>query len=254
MQIDHNHCDSASSELIFTGPQPPTHSQSCSQWEKARRNCRIHQTVFSMYIITITTIAATIHHGILDAIRNSGKFPLIPDSIPTCFTGQGIISYFDDFDTTIHTYGRARAFHLKHHTHPYQQPACCCSKCKGYGHICHDCGACQCTGCCEWGPGHMTPNCPAAKEAQETWKRSEEWARAAENWGMDKKTREEWWKDVIKTWEGVSVILNEEWMKPRDTSPSPSPPSTPLPSPLSDCPGLISEFGSSLSSPSLLFA
>jgi len=40
--------------------------------------------VFSMYNITITTIAATIHHGILDAIRNLGKLPLTPDTtLPT---------------------------------------------------------------------------------------------------------------------------------------------------------------------------
>ena len=43
--------------------------------------------VFSMYNITITAIAAAIRHGILDAIRNSGKLPLIPVDTPTRFAG-----------------------------------------------------------------------------------------------------------------------------------------------------------------------
>jgi len=107
--------------------------------------------------------------------------------------------------------------------HPYHQPTPLCSKCKGPSHICRDCGTYQCAGCHEWGPGHMTPNCPTTQEAQETWERSEEWARAAESWGMNEKTCQEQWRDTIKTWAGVPVILNEEWMKPRDTSPSPSP-------------------------------
>jgi len=40
-----------------------------------------------MYNITITAITATIRHGILDAIRNSGKLPLIPIDTPTHFAG-----------------------------------------------------------------------------------------------------------------------------------------------------------------------
>jgi len=216
--------------------------------------------VFSMYNITITAIATAIRHGILDVIRNLGKFPLIPNSIPTHFTGQGIVRYFNEFNTTIHMYGKAHTLYLKHCIHPYHQPAHCCSKCKGPSHIHHNCGAYQCTGCLAWGPGHTTPNHPTAKEAQETWERSEEWARTAENWSANpnKKMHEQQWRDTMKTWAGVSAIPNEEWMKPREvvdlTSPSPSPPSTPPPSPLSNCPNLISTFSSSSSNSSLLFA
>jgi len=119
--------------------------------------------VFSMYNITITAIAAAIRHGILDAIRNSGKLPLIPVDTPTCFAGRGIINYFHYYDLTIHTYGRARAYHIEQQPHwPIQR----CSKCKKPGHVRRNCRAYQCAGCQEWGPGHMAPNCPVAhKEA-----------------------------------------------------------------------------------------
>ena len=104
----------------------------------------------------------------------------------------------------------------------------------------------QCGGCHQWGPGHMAPNCPVVqKEAQETCERSEEWAKAAEDWGMDKKTHQERWADAIRTWEGVPSILNKDWTGPR--------PPTPPPSPLTDIPDLISELGSSSSDSSLLF-
>jgi len=91
----------------------------------------------------------------------------------------------------------------------------------------------------------MAPNCPTLKEAQETWERSEEWAKVAEDWGMNKKTHQERWTDVLKTWGGVPNILNEAW--------GTIIPSTPLPSPLTDCPNLISKFGSLSSNSSLLF-
>jgi len=68
---------------------------------------------------------------------------------------------------------------------------------------------------------------------------------------------QEWWMDVVKTQAGVPVILNGEWIKPMEgtdlSSPSPPPPSTPPASPLSDCPDLVSAFGSSSSDSSLLF-
>ena len=196
-----------------------------------------------MYNITITTIATAIHHGILDAIRNLGKLPLIPADTPTCFAGWGIVDYFHYSNLTIHTYGRAHAYHIK------QQPCWpiqCCSKCKRPGHVRCDCKAYQCAGCQEWGPGHMTPNwCVAHKEAQETWERSEEWAKVAEDWGMNRKTCQERWADAIRTWEGVPDIPNEEWTRPA--------PPTPPPSPLTDCPNLISKFGSLSSNSSLLF-
>jgi len=62
---------------------------------------------------------------------------------------------------------------------------------------------------------------------------------------MDKKTHRERWADVIRTWEGVPDIPNEEWTG--------STPPTPLPSPLTDIPDLVSEFGSSSTDSSLLF-
>jgi len=208
---------------------------------------RYTKPVFSRYNIMITAITTAIHHGILDAIRNLGKLPLIPNTTPTHFAGQGIIDYFHYYDLTIHTYGRAHAFHIKQQPHPCCQPVHCCSECKGPRHIHCDCRAYQCTGCHEWGPGHTAPNCPTLKEAQEMWERSEEWERVAEDWGMNKKTCQEWWIDVIKTWGGVPDIPNEEWTKLRNT------PSTPPPSPLTDYPDLISEFGSLSSNSSLLF-
>ena len=114
-------------------------------------------------------------------------------------------------------YGKAHTLHLKHCIHPYCQPTCHCSKCKGPGHICHDCGAYQCTRCLAWGLGHTTPNCSITKEAQEMWERSKEWATAAENWSANpnRKTHEEQWRDAMKMWAGVSAIPNEEWMKAR---------------------------------------
>jgi len=48
---------------------------------------RYTKPIFSMYNIMITAIATTICHGILDAIRNSGKLPLIPNTTPTHFAG-----------------------------------------------------------------------------------------------------------------------------------------------------------------------
>jgi len=62
---------------------------------------------------------------------------------------------------------------------------------------------------------------------------------------MNGKTHQERWADAIRTWEGVPNIPNEEWTRPALT--------TPPPSPLTDCPDLISEFGSSSSDSSLLF-
>jgi len=104
----------------------------------------------------------------------------------------------------------------------------------------------QCAGCQEWGPGHTTPNCPVAQEeARETWERSKEWAKAAEDWGMNGKTHQERWADVIRTWEGVPNIPNKEWTRPA--------PPTPLPSPLTNIPNLVSEFSSSSLDSSLLF-
>ena len=41
----------------------------------------------SNYVIVATAIAAAIRHGILDAMRDSGKFPLAPDYIYMCFAG-----------------------------------------------------------------------------------------------------------------------------------------------------------------------
>jgi len=77
------------------------------------------------------------------------------------------------------------------------------------------------------------------------WEKSEEWARVAEEWGMNGKTHQERWADTIRTWEGVPSIQNEDWTGPR--------PPTPPPSPLTDIPDLISEFSSSSSDTSLLF-
>ena len=74
--------------------------------------------VFSMYNITITAITAAIHHGILDAIRNLGSLPLIPDATPTRFTGRGIVDYFHYYDLTIHTYGKACTYHVKQQPRP----------------------------------------------------------------------------------------------------------------------------------------
>jgi len=78
------------------------------------------------------------------------------------------------------------------------------------------------------------------------WEKSEEWAKVAEEWGMNKKTCQERWADAIRMWEGVPNIPNEDWMGPR--------PPTPPPSPLTDIPDLVSEFGGSSSDSSLLFA
>ena len=200
--------------------------------------------VFSMYNITITAIAAAICHGILDAIRNSGKLPLIPVDTPTRFAGRGIVDYFHYYDLTFHTYGRSRAYHIEQQLRPQPRPVQRCSKCKKPGHIRRDCGRYQCAGCQEWGPGHTTPNCPVGTQGM--WEKSEEWARVAKEWGMDKKTRQERWADAIKTWEGVPSIPNEDWTGPR--------PPTPPPSPLTDIPDLVSEFGSSSSDSSLIFA
>jgi len=62
---------------------------------------------------------------------------------------------------------------------------------------------------------------------------------------MNRKTRQERWADTIKTWEGVPNIPNEDWTGPR--------PPTPPPSPLTDIPDLVSEFGDSSPDSSLLF-
>jgi len=194
--------------------------------------------IFSMYNITITAIAA--------AIRNLGNLPLIPNATPTCFAGRGIVNYFHYYDLTIHTYGKARAHHVKQQPRPHRQPVHRCSKCKGPGHIRRNCGAYQCAGCQEWGPGHTAPNCPIShKEARETWERTEEWAKAMEEWGMNNKTHWERWANAIKTWEGVPDIPNEAWRTPTASAPPPSP--------LTDHLDLVSEFSSSSSDSSLLF-
>jgi len=67
----------------------------------------------------------------------------------------------------------------------HRQSVCCCSKCKGPRHICHDCRVYQCAGCCKWGPGHMAPNClsPTKKHRRhgrgvrngQGWQRTGEW-------------------------------------------------------------------------------
>jgi len=80
---------------------------------------------------------------------------------------------------------------------------------------------------------------------QGMWEKNEEWARVAEEWGMNGKTRQERWADAIRTWEEVPSIPNEDWTGPR--------PPTPLPSPLTEIPDLVSKFGSSLLDSSLLF-
>jgi len=156
------------------------------------------------------------------------------------------VDYFHYYNLTFHTYGRACAHHIQQQLRPRRHPIHRCSKCKEPGHDRRDCKGYQCGGCQEWGPGHTAPNCPVAhREAQETWERSEEWAKVAEDWGMNKKTRQERWADAIRTWEGVPNIPNEDWMGPR--------PPTPPPSPLTNIPDLVSEFGDSSPDSSLLF-
>jgi hypothetical protein len=62
--------------------------------------------VLSLHTIVTTTITAAIQHGIINTIRDCDKLPVIPDYIPSHFTGQGIIQYFEKFDAEIHTYGK----------------------------------------------------------------------------------------------------------------------------------------------------
>ena len=61
--------------------------ESVANEKRLKEIARYTKPIFSMYNITITTIATAIRHGILDAIRNSRSLPLIPDATPTCFTG-----------------------------------------------------------------------------------------------------------------------------------------------------------------------
>jgi len=219
-----------------------------------------NNATLNLHTIVTTSIAAAIHHGILDVIRDSKKF-FVPDFIHTCFAGRGIINYFKKFNAHIHSYGtggkcptyqpypKCRPSSSDSSTSP---PHGCCSKCKRKGHFHQNCTNYFCQGCYCWGLGHTQPNCPTVKAAKAA--EQEEWNRFCErnnDWGKHKGAP---WVPVDPkptwTWSEVQIVPNEEWMKPREvinlTSPSSSP-SAPPPSPLFSLPSLISEFGDSSS-------
>jgi hypothetical protein len=78
--------------------------------------------VLSLHTIVITAIAAAIQHGIINTIRDCDKLPVVPDYIPSHFAGSGILRYFEQFDTQIHSYGKKAP--PSSHTasyHPYQR-------------------------------------------------------------------------------------------------------------------------------------
>ena len=95
------------------------------------------RNVLSLHIILTTAIAAAIQHGIINTIRDSPKLPVIPDYIPSHFPGQGIVQYFEEHDTKIHSYGQKAPVTKKPvHYHPYQRTNIHrCSKCKRLGHV-----------------------------------------------------------------------------------------------------------------------
>ena len=139
--------------------------------------------VLSLHIILTTTIAAAIRHGIINTIRDSPELLVVPDYIPSHFAGQGIIQYFKEHNTNIHSYRKKAPVTKKPiRYHPY---LCTnihrCSKCKRLGHVRRDCCNYQCTKCQLWGPGHTTPNCPMKKERDnQQWKK--EWEKALVKW------------------------------------------------------------------------
>ena len=79
------------------------------------------RNVVSLHIILTTAIAAAIRHGIINTIRDSPELPVVPDYIPSHFPGQGIVQYFKEHDTNIHSY-RQKAPTTKKPVryHPYQ--------------------------------------------------------------------------------------------------------------------------------------
>jgi len=183
-----------------------------------------NDATLNLHTIITTSIAAAIHHGILDVIRDSEKF-FIPDFIHTCFAGQGIINYFKKFSTHIHSYGTGGKCptyqpYLKccpSSSDPSTSPSCGrCSKCKRKGHFHRNCSDYFCQGCYSWGPGHTLPNCPTMKAAKAA--EQKEWDRFRDrnnDWG--KREGAPWVPVDPKPtwmWDGVSAIPNEEWMKP----------------------------------------
>ena len=77
--------------------------------------------VLSLHIILTTAITAAIRHGIINTIRDSPKLPVISDYIPSHFAGQGIVQYFKEHDTNIHSYGqKAPIIKKPSRYHPYQ--------------------------------------------------------------------------------------------------------------------------------------
>jgi hypothetical protein len=229
--------------------------------------------VLSLHTIVITAIAAAIQHGIINTIRDCDKLPVVPDYIPSHFAGSGILRYFEQFDTQIHSYGKKAP--PSSHTalyHPYQRiPIRRCSKCKKQGHIRKNCSDYQCQRCLWWGPGHTTPNC---ETKDNRWGKEVDTIPEYRPWGYNTKTGNQRWKAIYK-WAGVTTIPNEKWNTPKKepevinlTSPSPpsspsmpplfppTPPSSPLyqpwsPSrltPLLDLSDLVSDFDSVASS------
>jgi len=72
-------------------------------------------------------------------------------------------------------------------------------------------------------------------------------------WGaVAEGSQEKRWRDAMATWAGVAEPTNSEWGTYRDSSASPTPPSTPPPSPLDF--GICSLSSDSSPTPSLLFA
>ena len=237
------------------------------------------RNVLSLHIIFTTTIAAAIRHGIINTIRDSPKLPVIPNYIPSHFVGKGIVQYFKDHDTNIHSYGtKAPTSRKLNRYHPYQRTNIRrCSKCKRLGHVRKDCCDYQCTECQLWGPGHTTPNCPIKqKRDNQQWKK--EWEEASVKWEITNRKIDEEKKESLGEcygWNGVPIIPNSAWNTLKEhpevidlTSPlpppsllPPTPPSSPLycpfspfthPSPLLDFEELVSDFDSVASSYSSL--
>lgn len=116
------------------------------------------RNVLNLHIILTTPITATIWHGIMNTMRDS-------DLLPPHFPGQGIMHYFEKFDTHIHSHRKKGPVIHKFTHHPYQYNSiCCCSKCKRLRHVHKDCCDYQHIRCYALGPGHTTPNCPVEKE------------------------------------------------------------------------------------------
>ena len=114
------------------------------------------RNVLSLHIILTTAIAAAIRHGIINTIRDSLELPVVPDYIPSHFEGKGIVQYFEEHNTNIHSYGmKAPTSRKLNRYHPYQHTNLRkCSKCQRLRHVQKDCCDYQCTECQQWGPGH----------------------------------------------------------------------------------------------------